>query len=79
MSEYYQKMFLNQAQVLAQNKSKYFYNMRHKRNPKNLYCQFVNHNLDINKFLGKIFFSFFLYVERRKERNKESVKGNKTL
>jgi hypothetical protein len=52
-------MFLNQAQVLAQNKSKYFYNMRHKRNPKNLYCQFVNHNLDINKFLGKYFFHFF--------------------
>jgi hypothetical protein len=73
MSEYYQKMFLNQAQVLAQNKSKYFYNMRHKRNPKNLYCQFVNHNLDINKFLGKIFFHFFIHgkTEREKQRKCE--------
>lgn len=73
MSEYYQKMFLNQAQVLAQNKSKYFYNMRHKRNPKNLYCQFVNHNLDINKFLGKIFFHFF-YTWKGKDGKRETKK-----
>jgi hypothetical protein len=63
-------MFLNQAQVLAQNKSKYFYNMRHKRNPKNLYCQFVNHNLDINKFLGKMFFLIF-FIHGKTEREKQ--------